>query len=77
MAWLEVDSPVAISPRMAMPQNSYTKLSCTHFLSFAKSIKYIITFAFVERQGVPKTRAEIIPIEPDAGNADEGRQINT
>jgi hypothetical protein len=47
---------VAISPRMAMPQNSYTKLSYTHFLSFAKSIKYNTTFAPVERQGVPKTK---------------------
>jgi hypothetical protein len=28
----------------------------------------------VPGEGVPKTRAEIIPIEPDAGNADEGRQ---
>jgi hypothetical protein len=42
---------------------------------------FTVTFATFDstlgraKQGVPKkTRAEIIPIEPDAGNADEGRQ---
>ena len=29
----------------------------------------------VHQQGVPKTRAEIIPTEPDADNAAEGRRI--
>jgi hypothetical protein len=61
---LGTDSPVATAPRVAMPQKNYRTV---------RSHCYLCT---VERQGVPKTRAEIIPIEPDAGNADEGRHAD-
>ncbi len=40
-----------------------------------KDYPYICNALRNRSKGVPKkTRAEIIPIEPDAGNADEGRQ---
>jgi hypothetical protein len=40
MAWIVVDSPVAMAPRMAMPQNSYTKTMALHQINLFLTNSY-------------------------------------